>query len=487
MSVKSCMQHFMVHAERNDRNPDGSSPDRNPAIDMALDRVWRVYRSRKRPTPLFGSIMQKRFDQLFATVTGYAGFGRFLERLTANRNAPLRVLDHPETPLRTSRIECNSKPSHALGALVRIPERGRAFCMTGDDERELPATVAGFWRALVLVFVLVLVVSWPSRSTANEHAPCNGVTPLRIVNLSPFHLAYGVPGSHGSCILGQGESRVTVSSDVVSHMASAQSETEWMLMDGETYRQTVGLRRGLGNGWEALFEASAVSHARGVFDGFIRDWHSFFGLPQGGRDTAPRNRLAFTYARDGRTLVDLDDSVSSPGGITVGLGRKLERNYLQNDGLVLRGAVRLPTGNKDALAGPSDLSASIWAETSGQLFRPGGGGSRAWSYGSTLGIQIASPPAVLSGIGERVIAFGRLGVTWALLDRLSLTAQLDVNSTPYSGSSLAPLSGPVVMLGVGGVYKLSPHTALEIAISEDDGARHAAADFGVHVTLHWQQ
>ena len=109
------------------------------------------------------------------------------------------------------------------------------------------------------------------------------------------------------------------------------------------------------------------------------------------------------------------------------------------------------------------------------------------SYGSTLGVQIASPPAVLSGIGESVIAFGRLGVTWALLDRLSLTAQLDINSTPYGGSSLAPLSGPVVMLGVGGVYKLSPHTALEIAISEDDGARHAAADFGVHVTLHWEQ
>ena len=358
--------------------------------------------------------------------------------------------------------------------------------MTRDDARELPVPLAGFWQVLVLVSVLVLVVSWPSRSTADEHSPCNGVTPLRIVNLSPFHLAYGVPGSHGSCILGQGESKVTVSSDVVSHMVSAQSETEWMLTDGETYRKSVALRHGFGNGWEVLFEASAVSHTRGVFDGFIQDWHSFFGLPQGGRDTAPRNRLAFTYARNGRTLVDLTDSVSSLGEITVGLGRKLERNYLQNDGLVLRGALRFPTGNEDALAGPGNISASIWAETSGQLFRPDGGGSRAWSYGSTLGIQVASPPPILSGIGEKVIAFGRLGVTWALLDGLSLTAQLDVNSTPYGGSSLAPLAGPVVMLGVGGVYKLSPHTAIEIAISEDDGSRHAAADFGVHVTLHWE-
>ncbi len=51
---------------------------------------------------------------------------------------------------------------------------------------------------------------------------------------------------------------------------------------------------------------------------------------------------------------------------------------------------------------------------------------------------------------------------------------------------LAPLAGPVVMLGFGGAYRLSPRTAIEVAISEGDGSRHAAADFGVHVTLHWE-
>ena len=337
--------------------------------------------------------------------------------------------------------------------------------MTHDDERELPVPLAGFWQVLILVFILTLIVSLPSRPTANEHVPCNDIKPLRVVNLSPFHLAYGVPGSHGSCILMPGASKITVSSDVASHMVSARSETEQMLTDGETYRQSVALKHGLGNGSETLFEASAVSHTHGAFDGFIQDWHSFFDFPQGGRDIAPRNRLAFAYVRNGRTLVLLDNRVSSLGDINVGLGRKLERNYLQNDGLVLRGVVRFPTSNEEALAGQGNFSASIWAETSGQLFRPIGGGSRTWSYGTTLGIQVASPPAVLSGIGGRVIAFGRIGVTWAILDRLSLTAQLDVNSTPYGGSSLAPLAGPVVMLGFGGVYEFPPHTAIEIAIS----------------------
>lgn len=370
---------------------------------------------------------------------------------------------------------------------VKVFFPGTTFGASRDGQQELSIPLAGVGQFLVLVCLLMHVVSWPSRTMANEHAPCDGMIPLRIVNLNPFHLAYGVPVSHGSCVLMPGVSKITLSSDMASHMTSRRSDREQLLTDGETYRQTVALRHGLGNGWEALFEASAVSHTHGVFDGFIKNWHSFFGLPQGGRDTAPRNRLAFTYVRNGKTLVDVNDSVSSLSGITVGLGRKLERNYLQNDGLVLRGVVRFPTGNEDVLTGPGNLSASIWAETSGPLFRPSGSVSRTWSYGSTLGVQVASPPAVLSGISEKVIAFGRLGVTWALLlDRLSLTAQLDVNSTPYSRSSLAPLAGPAVMFGIGGVYKFSPRTAIEIAISEDDGSRHAAADFGVHVTLHWE-
>ena len=149
--------------------------------------------------------------------------------------------------------------------------------------------------------------------------------------------------------------------------------------------------------------------------------------------------------------------------------------------LAIRGVVKLPTGDEDALAGAGGLSASIWAETSGEF---GSGGARDWLYGATLGALAASTPDAI-GTGGRIVAFGRLGVTWRVLDRLALTAQVDVNSSPY-GSSLAPLAGPVVMIGVGGTVKLTPRTTLEIAIAEDDGLRRAAADFGVHAAIRWR-
>ena len=118
---------------------------------------------------------------------------------------------------------------------------------------------------------------------------------LRVVNLDPFHLAYGVPGSYGACVLQPGSSEAIAALDIASHMKGARSGSERLFVDGETWRQALALRHGLGDGWEALLELSVVSHVPGVFDGFIETWHEFFHLPQGGRDTAPRDRLAIRY------------------------------------------------------------------------------------------------------------------------------------------------------------------------------------------------
>ncbi len=103
-----------IHAERNVRKPDGSTPYQHERVDAVLDRVWKLYRNldryRKYSTPLRKSVMEKRFDQLFGTLTGYACLDRLLERLKGNKDELLRVLDHPETPLHTNRIENGIRP-----------------------------------------------------------------------------------------------------------------------------------------------------------------------------------------------------------------------------------------------------------------------------------------------------------------------------------------------------------------------------------------
>ena len=260
--------------------------------------------------------------------------------------------------------------------------------------------------------------------------------------------------------------------------------TERVLIDGGTYRQGLALRHGFRDRWEYLFEVTAVAHRSGVFDEFIENWHDTFGLIQGDRDSAPRDRLALFHANGGRTHVDIDRDVSSLGDVSLGVGYSLPRWPLLNDGLAIRTSVKLPTGDANSLAGSGGFAATIWAETSGAL--PGSADSRTWLYAAALGALAGEAPASFSNTGGRFIVFGRFGVTWRPLTRLSLTAQLDAHSSPYSASGVAPLADLSVMIGLGGALRLTERTTLEIAVTEDDGLHRATPDIGLHVAIRWR-
>ena len=336
----------------------------------------------------------------------------------------------------------------------------------------------------VLVCALALSVFWSGAAAPEEADWPSIATPLRIVNLNPFHLLYGVPGSVGTRVLTPGSSELIASLDMASHLRAGGSGSEQVLIDGETYRQALTLRHGFRDGWEYLLDISVVSHSAGVFDEFIENWHSTFGLPQSNRHNAPRDRLALFYASDGTTHVDLDRGASSLGDVSLGVGFSLPPATLSNDGLAVRSVLKLPTGDEDSLAGSGGFSASVWAETSGAL--PGSAGSRSWLYAATLGALVGEAPPSLPGLGGRLIAFGRFGVTWRPLTRLALTAQVDAHSSPYAASAVSPLSDAAVMIGLGGTLRLTEHTTLEIAVTEDDGSQHAAPDIGLHIAMRWR-
>ena len=351
-----------------------------------------------------------------------------------------------------------------------------------DPSKHSPGR-AGPGRGLALVCALVFCVLWPG-AAAGDSAWGDVATPLRIVNLNPFHLLYGVPGSFGARVLTPGSSELIASMDMASHLIEANSGAERILIDGETYRHSLACRRGFRDRWEYLFEVSAVAHRAGAFDGFIENWHDVFHLPQGDRDSAPRDRLAVFYADGDRTHVDIGRDVFTLGDIGLGVGYSLPHWPLSNDGLAIRTGVKLPTGDESSLAGSGGYSASVWAETSGAL--PGSAASRAWLYAATVGVLAGEAPRGLPDLGGRFIAFGRVGVTWRPLRRLSLTAQLDAHSSPYGASGVPPLADPGVMIGLGGALRLTERTTLEVAVTEDDGLHRGAPDIGLHVALRWR-
>ncbi|MDE0204974.1 MAG: DUF3187 family protein [Candidatus Tectomicrobia bacterium] len=334
--------------------------------------------------------------------------------------------------------------------------------------------------------------------------------PLRLVNLHPLHLLYGVPRSFGAGVMRPGAVEAVASLDAASQFSRgsagiprqpeddatyredfpgwAPPGAERILIDVETYRQALALRLGLRERWELLVEVAALAHVGGAFDRYVADWHRAFGLIPGGRQHVPHNRMALYYARDagrGGVHVDLEGSTAALGDASLGVGYALPGSPLGNDGVAVRAALKLPAGNAGLLTGSGGLAAAVWAETSGAL--PGAPMGRPWAYAATLGALAAEAPRGLPKPGRDWLVFGRLGVTWRPLPRLDLTAQIDAHSSPYSASELPHLAHAAVMYGVGGALRLGEHFSLEVAVTEDMGdVFRSAPDIGLHVALRWR-
>ena len=90
-------------------------------------------------------------------------------------------------------------------------------------------------RVLCLVCALAFSVLFPGAAATDELAWGAVATPLRIVNLNPFHLLYGVPGSLGARMMTPGSSELIASMDMASHLVEASSGAERVLIDGETH------------------------------------------------------------------------------------------------------------------------------------------------------------------------------------------------------------------------------------------------------------
>ncbi len=98
-----------VHAERLIHKLDTFTDRQRRAVERTRTRVWKLYADlkayRQKPSPRRKAALIRRFDALFTTRTGYVTLDRLLQRLHANKQELLAVLDRPEIPLHTNGSE----------------------------------------------------------------------------------------------------------------------------------------------------------------------------------------------------------------------------------------------------------------------------------------------------------------------------------------------------------------------------------------------
>jgi len=315
--------------------------------------------------------------------------------------------------------------------------------------------------------------------------PCNAdplaITPFYTYNQSPLAQIYGLPATESAIIQPPGHTWSLLALDVANNFDTRGTNREKILLDGESNRLTLALRYGLTDKLEVGMDLPWVGYSGGIFDSFVEEFHHFFGLPNGGRPKAPRDRLLFTYEKDGLERLRMDDASFGVGDMRLTGGWQLYYDGNANPcAVALRASLKLPTGSTAKLRGSGSTDIALWLSGSDDYLLPGSWGHMALFVAA--GGMAMTDGKVLKDQQADLAGFGSLGLGWSPADWIALKAQFSAHSRLYRGSNLGELSRPAVLIILGGTYAFTPKTAMDIALTEDASIA-ASPDVALHLGL----
>ena len=303
------------------------------------------------------------------------------------------------------------------------------------------------------------------------------ISPFFTFNQSPVIQIHGLPPIESAGVLSSGQSRYKLVNDLASNYTNKLKGNELIIFDGEINRSTFVFAQGLSQSFEWGIQIPYVTHSPGSLDAFIEDWHDFFGFPQGGRDTAVKDRLLYQYQENGITQLRLDKHSSGIGDVSLtGAWQWSQENAPTR--LALRGALSLPSGDSDKLLGSGSTDAAFWvsADRNKNWFDfPGG------VYGGG-GVLLMGDGDVLSDKQRRAALFGSFGGGAKVLPWVTLKVQTDFHSPLYKSSQLDQINATAIQIIMGGDLQLTKKVKLDIAVGEDITVK-ASPDVVFHLGL----
>lgn len=325
-----------------------------------------------------------------------------------------------------------------------------------------------------LLIVVLMSAVWATSAFAVE------ITPFRTTNLNPLIQIYGLPSETSSTVLSAGSSQLQLTQDIASLYSTKSTANEHILLDGELYRWTLAGRYGITDRLELGLELPVTLQGGGFLDGFIMDWHRAFGLPQGGRDTAPKNKLRYYYSRNGVKQLDMSHASGGIGDLSIlGAYRLFEQQIdTDHDTLALRSQLKLPTGDSASLRGSGGVDIALFLS---------GAMNRRTEWGTlglfaSVGALYTSDGDILKNQRENFVGFGNAGLGWSPADWLSFKVQCSLTSAFYNQSSLSELGKATALLTTGGTLKLPGNYQLDIGVGEDIAVA-TAPDVTFHLGL----
>lgn len=296
--------------------------------------------------------------------------------------------------------------------------------------------------------------------------------PFAVRNQNPFVITYGLPVSTSPIQLQPDASSLQLRLDITNNSKDAATSREEIVLDGETYAATLVYQRGLGNDWQLGVTLPLIGHHSGLMDNFIEGWHDTFGLSNSDREDWPKNRLYFSYTRDGVSEVTLEDGSTGVGDLQLQISRPLFGSSDNGGTWRWHASLELPTGDADRLQGSGSTDLALWI--SGSLPRL----IERWNMGGYFhaGLIRTGSGDLLPDHVKRQVWFGGAGLHGRPWSWLMLKAQVDLHSAFYD-SELDQLGKRSVLLTVGGSIPLEHDGGvIDLAIGENL-ATDAVPDF----------
>ncbi|MFH1079846.1 MAG: DUF3187 family protein [Pseudomonadota bacterium] len=315
-----------------------------------------------------------------------------------------------------------------------------------------------------IVFVSVSALFWLSLLSMPQTAQSFEIKPFYTQNQSPLSHIFGLPPMGEAQVLAPDRKEVRLSLDLASNYVKNTAANESLLLDGETTRFSLAFRYGVMPNLEAGFEIPYLIQGGGFLDGFIIDYHSAFGFPQGGRDQAPRNRLLYQYRRNNTDILKWDRSGAGLGDIRLNAAWQLYNSGEQAPrSLALRGSIKAPTGDSDSLFGSGSYDGALWLAACDHYLT-------AWGpvaiFGAA-GMMGMTEGEVIQNQQNNWTGFGSFGIGWSPLDWFVLKIQTDAHTPFFRNSDLKELSGNAAQMVFGGTVVLGKNFILDIGVSED--------------------
>ena len=311
-------------------------------------------------------------------------------------------------------------------------------------------------RQAVFILELALLLLFSTNSYARE------LLPVKTGNMNPFMIGYGAVVPDSPFLVQQDELTVSVKLELANNSISANSATEEITIDGESYLADINLRYGYSRNLELIVDIPLLYHSSGFLDQIIKNWHNLWGISNSRRDVFPNNQLLYQYRKDGNTLISIDTGTGGVGDVVMGLKFSNEELRSGNTTVALRTDIKLPTGDADKLtgSGATDVALSVHAANAAFL-----DDINTILYGGA-GLVALGKGDILPGIQKELNTSGYFGASWNATHRLALIAQLNYQSAYYK-SDLKQLGKNSLQLYLNAAYTDRSNVSYELGFGEN--------------------